>query len=107
MNSKLHTQKNIVTVGELVDMVKNQNWKRDMSYIMTERQDPKTQRWKEMGELEPVNDVHTIEFNTKNGVLLMQTPESSYLFSGLVESSLMREVVTHDNPELRCTIYTT
>jgi len=107
VSSRLHTQKNLVTLGELVDMVKDNNWKKGVSYILFEALDVKNNKWKERGAVESVSNIENIDFNSKEGVLLIVTPGMHLQFSGVTESTLIREIVTSNDPNFRITAYTT
>jgi hypothetical protein len=107
MNSKLHTNKSIVTVGEFIDMVQHQNWKRDVSFILTESFDSKTGKWKEVEPLEAVIDVSGLEYDPDSGSLAFNTKEGNYELNGAMQNMLFQELVVAGNPDFRLTVYTT
>lgn len=107
MNSKLHTQKTIITVGEFADMVKNMSWKREVSYIIEEDYDSKSGKWKEDEKaFTCVDKVYSLVFDEKKGTLSYATDRDYYSFAHITGSTRIEELVTN-NEELRITIYTT
>jgi hypothetical protein len=106
VKSSLHTNKQILTVGEVVDMVKNKSWKKDVSYMLTEVFDHTNGKWRELEPLERFEEVTDLDFNEANGTLDIQFGPSLFDFQEVSASTLFQELMTIGE-EFRCTAYST
>jgi hypothetical protein len=102
--SSLHQNKQILTVGEVVDMVKNKSWKKDVSYMLTEVFD--NGKWRELEPLEQFEEVTDLDFNEANGTLDIQFGPSLFVFQEVSASTLFQELMTIGEG-FRCTAYST
>ena len=59
MKSSIHTNKEIVTVGQFIDIVKNRDWRLDISYLAIEERTEG--EWKET-ELVPLTEVFDLSW---------------------------------------------
>lgn len=104
LKSSMHKNKQIVTIGEFIEMVTNQNWKRDVSYILFE--ELKEDKWRET-ELVPVSEAYDLNWNSAAGYLFFYTQDYSVDIGPVKEGTLMQELVDPESTEYRYTVYMT
>jgi hypothetical protein len=102
LKSSAHKSKQIVTTGEFISMVKDQNWKKDISYLLVEEFEK--DKWREVN-LVPVTEIYGLEWDSENGVLHFNTDDYTIDINGIRESRLMQELGDADSVEYRYTVY--
>lgn len=104
LKSSMHKNKQIVTVSELIEMVTNQNWRKDVSYIICE--DLKDNKWQEV-DLVPVSQADNLDWNSESGHLSFDTNDYRVDIGPVKEGTPMQELVDPESTEYRYTIYMT
>lgn len=108
LKSSMHKNKQIVTVGEFVTMVQDQNWKKDVSYVLVEQLNEKDNSWNEY-TLQSVAEIrpNTLRYISENEYLEWEDQEVYAEVSNVRESALMQELVDRDGGAYRYTVYMT
>lgn len=104
LKSSMHKNKQIVSVSEFITMVQDQNWKKDVSYILIE--ELKEDKWRETG-LIPASQANDLHWNSESGRLVFNTDDFRIDIGPVTEGVLIQDLVDSDDDTIRYTVYMT
>lgn len=104
LKSSIHKNKQIVSVSEVITMIQDQNWKKDVSYLLIEQTNG--DKWKETG-LIPMSQAHDLKWYSDNGHLIFYTDDLRVDLKPVTEGTLVQELIDPDDADNRYTIYMT